>query len=177
MLLTMGFIKLIYALLAAIALLTGLGIVQLVKAMYRWLFPNGDAWKGYLLGERLPRKGQAAIEWETNRFQQKGDTFLLSIRKTPNALIVDILEFLQKYIYKHINEKIANRIKWWNYGKARVIDRIQFMKGDYSADEYPLKWLVPVSDNHGYVSGWKDKEFTEQQFGYNIIIEITPPVR
>ena len=134
--------------------------------MYKWLWPGKEDWKGWLLDSKQPLRGKEANNWRTNRPQQAGDSFLPEIQKAPNRFIIALLT---------IAAKIFKKIRPWEIGRARVIDRIQFMRGDYSAAEYPIRWAVTMSGLRGILPSWDRGEQAESSFGENIIINLEHP--
>jgi hypothetical protein len=140
------------------------------RQMYRWWWPGKESWKGYLLNA-LPRKGKESDNWKFDRPQQVRDYFLLDIQKAPNDFVNSTL----KVIAKIVNKVKPWCIKPWEIGKARVIDRIQFMQGDYPPDAYPKKYAVTLQGLHGILPDWERREQIEKSFGENIIIELKRP--
>jgi len=125
----------------------------------RKLWPDRSGWVGNLSTSVEPLKGKEAAEWIFNRPQQVGDSFVLSIQKTPFKAV----------------QKLCRSLGYWDYGRARVIDRIQFRSGDYSAGAYPIRWAVTIQGLKEILPDWDKREQTAESFGDNIIIKFNHP--
>lgn len=130
------------------------------------IWPDKSKWVGCVLDSIEPFEGEEATKWITYRPQQIGDSFILDIQKKPNKAIQTLLK---------VAAKIFKNIWYWNYGKARVIDQIQFMRGDYSAAAYPIRWATTIQRQEGILPDWERREQTASSFGENILIKLDRP--
>lgn len=126
------------------------------------LWPNRSSWRADLLNATDYLEGKEATKWRTDRQQQAGDSFVLDIRKRPNKAI---------YIILKAASMIFKRIRYWNYGKVRLIDKVIFMHGKDALD-YPKKWKVILSGASGILQEWEQNDSGPR---HNISFPINPP--
>jgi len=62
-------------------------------------------------------------------------------------------------------------------GKGRVIDRIWFMKGSYSAAAHPKRWAVTLQGENTILPNWNRQEQRDLEFGHNILINLQNPAK
>jgi hypothetical protein len=62
-------------------------------------------------------------------------------------------------------------------GRERLIDKIQFQRGDWSAVEYPICWAVTLQGKNMILPNWERRQYRETAFGRNINIEFERPER
>jgi len=62
-------------------------------------------------------------------------------------------------------------------GKERLIDKIEFRRGDWSAIEYPICWAVTLQGKNIILPNWERRQYREVAFGRNINIELERPER
>lgn len=139
--------------------------------MYRWWWPKQQTWKGNLLESPDWLEGIAATKWRTDRLQEVNDTFHLIIEK-PRSRLIDAVLYTAR--------RVSKRIQPWNIGKARLIDRIQFMKGDYSAEAYPIRYAVTIQGLHHILPCWNRRALPDENSaasvrGSNIVIDLKHP--
>lgn len=147
-------------------------IIGLLLALWFWpihfIWPGKESWKGSLLETPPYRYGKNADNWRTNRPQQVGDSFLLVIEKAPNIFVT---------AFKRLAFKIFKKAWILDVGRARLIDRIQFMRGDWSVAECPKRYAVTIQGLHRILPNWNRREMPEIEPGHNINIEFEHPER
>lgn len=116
----------------------------------KMIWPDRGDWRASLTYFPDYLEGKQATKWRTGKQQQVGDSFTLDIRKRPNKAI---------YIILKAASMIFKRIRYWNYGKVRVIDKVIFMHGKDALD-YPVRWRVILSGLSGIL-----KEFEKADSG------------
>lgn len=131
----------------------------------RLLWPDRTHWRADLLNSTDYLEGKEATKWRTHRQQETGDTFVLDIRKSPNKIIYYILK---------ATSKVFKKIRYWDYGKARVIDKVVFMHGKDSPD-YPKKWRVILNGASGILKEW-EQECSGLRHNISFTIDTPEPV-